>query len=405
MKFGIYIHIPHCLQVCPYCDFTKYEFGKIMPPAKYVELLSSEIRLRARDIPLREVNTVYFGGGTPSLFDPPLILTILQALAKEGFEIRDDAEITLEINPGTIDQTRLTEYMKIGINRFSVGAQTFNERLLKVAGRKHSGLETVETLRLLKNNSVNYSFDLLFALPTQTLAELHADLKTTLAFDPSHLSAYCLTVPEGHSMAKGRAPEAEQVEMFDLIEETLAKNGILKYEVSNFARPGFESKHNLLYWTDQAYWGIGVSSHSYFPFLANETSRDIFGTRFSNPPSLVAHEKQVLAAAAPPGDEPFSVRQDLTFTRAFQDSQVERLTQNEALTDFCHTSLRLVSGLDRNAARLKFGDPIVSRLDEISKHLMDEGLVLQTARGWALTNRGRLLADLVFSKFTFLKGD
>ncbi|MEK7357348.1 MAG: coproporphyrinogen-III oxidase family protein, partial [Bdellovibrionota bacterium] len=242
MAFGIYVHVPYCLQLCPYCDFTKYELGPKntsgVAPDAYVELVRAEIRSRARGIPAkRALSSIYFGGGTPSLLEPSHILSIMTELANEGLRPERGAEFTIEIDPATCDQARLDAYLEMGINRFSVGAQTFDDRLLKVAGRKHTSRDTIELLDLLRRNSVNYSFDLLFALPSQTLDGLRDDLARTLSFGPSHLSAYCLNVPEGHKLSGGRAPEEEQVEMFDVIESTLADGGLPRYEISNFARP------------------------------------------------------------------------------------------------------------------------------------------------------------------------
>lgn len=401
MAFGIYVHIPHCLQICPYCDFTKYESGKIMPPERYVELLGDELLLRAGDVPKNEVSTIYFGGGTPSLFDPPLILTVLDLLAKAGFRKAKDAEITLEINPATIDQGKLEAYGALGVNRFSVGAQTFNDRLLKVAGRKHSSRDTIETLSLLKRNRVNYSFDLLFALPTQSLEEVRADVATALAFDPTHLSAYCLTVHDDHPMAVGRAPEEVQIEMFHVIESTLAKTGIMRYEISNFARPGGESRHNMLYWTDQPYWGIGVSAHSYFPpgFASDpHPSLSRWGTRFWNPPALNLYEKQIRTSLS-------SAATGARYPHDLPERQREELKMNQALTDFCHTSLRLVRGLDENALRLKFGESVRSRVAFNMDALQRSGHVIKTRVGWSLSERGRLAANMVFEKLTFLENE
>ncbi len=205
MAFGIYIHIPHCLQICPYCDFTKYELGKILPPQEYVGLLIQEIRTRARDIGTRAVDTFYLGGGTPSLLEPDLILALLGELANHGFRFKPAAEFTIEVNPGTIDKAKLNAFLALGANRFSVGAQTFQPRLLKLAGRKHSVAETEATLALLRGARAGFSLDLLFALPSQTLAEVRADIERALTFDPSHLSTYYLTVPDQHPIAKGRA--------------------------------------------------------------------------------------------------------------------------------------------------------------------------------------------------------
>lgn len=402
MKFGVYIHIPYCLQICPYCDFTKYQYDKIMPPEKYAELLALEIRARASDVPVRELDTLYFGGGTPSLFEPHLILSILDELAKAGFRLKDHAEMSIEIDPATVDQSRLDEYKRIGFNRYSVGAQTFNSRLLKIAGRKHTAEDTVQLLTLLKKNRVNYSFDLLFALPTQTLEELRADVMTALSFDPSHVSAYCLTVPEGHPMSRGRAPEADQVLMFDLIENELGKNGILRYEISNFARPGAESRHNMLYWTDQAYWGLGTGAHSYFPPGFSDTVDAVtrWGMRFWNALSLPAYERDIKEwSFSQTANSPWR------FVKDIPEDHRELLEEHQSLTDFCHTSLRLVRGLELNALRLKFGAAFESEVIKVLQVLEDEQLVAPTAAGWNLTAKGRVLANVVFERLTFLKED
>lgn len=398
MKFGVYVHIPYCLQICPYCDFTRYPYDKIIPPEKYVELLALEIRARASDIPAKELDTLYFGGGTPSLFEPRLILSIINELEKAGFRIKEGAEITIEIDPATVDQSRLDEYKRIGINRYSVGAQTFNSRLLKIAGRKHTAEDTVELLTLLKKNRVNYSFDLLFALPTQTLEELRADVITALSFEPSHLSAYCLTVPEGHSMSVGRASDEEQVLMFDLIESELRKHGIFRYEISNFARAGSESQHNMLYWTDQAYWGLGTGAHSYFPprFSVSVDAVTPWGIRFWNTRALRTYEREMRA---------WEQTAKWRFVENLPENQREFLEKHQALTDFCHTSLRVVRGLDMNALRLKFGASIESLVTRLLQELEAEQLVDRTQIGWSLTAKGRVLANVVFGKLTFLKED
>ena len=391
MAFGIYVHIPYCLQICAYCDFTKYEIGKTLPPEQYAELLFREIQGRAPEIERLAasskgdgIDTLYFGGGTPSLVDPALILSVKDELAKVGFPLRKGTEFTIEIDPATVDEEKLNRYLATGVTRFSVGAQTFNDRLLKIAGRKHSAQDTVELLSLLKRYQVNYSFDLLFALPTQTTKELEADLATALTFEPSHLSAYCLTVPEGHRLNVGRAPEEEQAEMFGVIERTLAGKGIFRYEISNFAKPGCESRHNLLYWTDQPYWGIGTSSHSYLP------AHGKWGTRFWNSPSIKGYAKELDTAGS---------------FEQLPEEQIERLEKHQSLTDFCHTSLRLMRGMDRNALRLKFGAEALARVDEIMKNLIRAGWCATTESGWTMTDRGRLVANAVFEKLTFLRGE
>lgn len=306
--------------------------------------------------------------------------------------------MSIEIDPATVDQSRLDEYKRIGINRYSVGAQTFNSRLLKIAGRKHTAEDTVQLLTLLKKNRVNYSFDLLFALPTQTLEELRADVLTALSFDPSHVSAYCLTVPEGHPMSIGRASDEEQALMFDLIESELKKHGILRYEISNYARPGSESRHNMLYWTDQAYWGLGTGAHSYFPPRFSETVDAVtpWGIRFWNPPALPAYEREIRS---------WNPSATWRFVKNLPENQRELLEEHQALTDFCHTSLRLVRGLDMNALRLKFGTTVENLVTRLLQELEADQLVARTQIGWALTAKGRVLANVVFEKLTFLEED
>ncbi len=358
-----------------------------MPPAQYVELLQAEIRLHANDLPQQSVDSVYFGGGTPSLFPPKLILTVLEELANHGFKLRPGAEVTIEINPGTLTEVDLEEWLKIGVTRFSVGAQTFDDRLLKIAGRKHNRDETVATLQLLKNQQVNYSFDLLFALPTQTLPDVKKDVLQALNFDPSHLSAYCLTLPENHPMQKGRAPDEEQVEMFDVIESELAQAGLERYEISNFARPGRESRHNVLYWSDQEYWGLGVSAHSFL-------KKGKWGARFWNAPSLPAYEKQLLGESGP-----------WSFAAGLPPNQYEGLELHQAIFDFSHTFLRMKRGLSSEALRLKFGGGPAQAVENRLKNVLTKGLVKHDGATWALTREGRLVANVVFEQLTFLKDE
>ncbi len=396
MAFGIYIHIPHCLQVCPYCDFTKYEWNKILPLDQYVDVVRREIRQRAQDIGERVVDTVYFGGGTPSLLETKLILALLDELAISGFSLAPDAEMTVEINPGTVNTDKLKAYRDAGMNRFSVGAQTFNERLLKLAGRKHSPQDSVTTLRMLAEAGVNFSFDLLFALPTQSLAELDLDLAQAISFDPAHLSAYYLTVPENHPMAQNRAPDEEQVEMFDLIERRLLSAGLPQYEISSYAKPNRQSRHNHLYWADQEYWGLGVSAHSY-------SKRSPWGMRYWNPSTIGAYVDQITKPTLHPQVPP---EKGLPW---LDQGQFEQLERHQALTDFCHVSLRRSIGLDVNALRLRFGDQISSLVVEHLESLMKETLVEsglhEHHERWRLTRQGRRLANIVFARLTFLKDD
>lgn len=398
LAFGIYVHVPYCLQLCPYCDFTKYEWGsnKTLAPEIYTDLVRREIRQRAEGLLARDVSTIYFGGGTPSLLEPSLILSLIDEVANAGFRLRGP-EISIEIDPATVDEARLDQYLAGGVTRFSVGAQSFNDRLLKIAGRKHTSKDTVELLDLLKRRGVNYSFDLLFALPSQTLPELADDVARALDYGPSHLSAYNLTVPEGHKLDAGRAPEGEQIAMFDLIEAKLAEGGLARYEISNFAKPGFESRHNSLYWSDQPYWGVGLSSHSFLTQDAlPEADRALapFGVRFWNRRAMKEYEKEIANEKHP-----------WSFVSDLPDAQKEILKEHQAMTDFLHTSLRPLKGLEENALRLKFSPTSVARAIERLDEIATYGWAEKTNDGWRLTREGRLLANQAFEKLTFLQGE
>jgi len=386
MALSVYVHIPYCLQRCRYCDFTTFEQSEIMRPELYVDWVLQEIRARHSFWQDSEIRTLYFGGGTPSLLAPELIVAICKELANVGFSMTRDCEATIEINPATLTESSLNQYLGAGFNRFSVGAQTFNDSLLKMCGRRHTAADTRETLRLLKKYDLNYSFDLLFALPGQTSRGLQADLQEVAQFAPPHLSAYCLTVPASHPMALGRPPEDEQVEMFAQIEHGLETVGLKKYEISNFAKPGFESRHNLAYWNDLNYWGIGLSSHSYLQ------SHEPHGLRFWNPKSLTEYGQQVTRAGH-------------TFVEVLPPQQYEALALNESLTDFCHMFLRTQNGITQEAVRNKYGDAVLSHVRDRWLKLISQGLLEQDANRFWLSQKGQLISNKVFEELTFLANE
>jgi len=401
-RLGIYVHIPYCLQICTYCDFVKFESKDLPPPRDYISLLALELASRKKAFSpfATEVHSIYFGGGTPSLFSPQEILSVLDEIEKNGLKFRDrlgKLEITLVINPGTIDRDSLEQYISMGISRFSVGAQTFDEALLGVTGRKHSVGDTIETLDLLASRGVNYSFDLLFGMPGQTLEGVRRDVKEALRFGPSHLSAYNLTVPSGHPLNRGRASDDVQAEMFRLIESELLQGDIFRYEVSNFAKPGFESQHNLLYWTDQPYWGLGVGAHSYLP---GDGTAD-WGSRFWNPATTRAYQNEL------------SVASGYDFWMRIPKERSERLALNELLTDFSHTSLRRMHGLTNEMLLKKFGPTLSLEIENLIETrlgpLVDSGIVAfekqNGGKQWRLSPSGLPLADRVFETLTFLKDE
>jgi oxygen-independent coproporphyrinogen-3 oxidase len=383
-QFGVYFHIPYCLQRCTYCDFATYEKSQILAPENYTNLVLMEMEQRSSFFAPRPLNTIYFGGGTPSLINPDLILQMIRGLEKLGFHRSPDIEITLEINPATLNKKKMESYLKMGINRFSVGAQTFDDTQLKKVKREHSSDQTIETLHFLKTYGVNYSFDLLFALPGQTLEALKRDLDFVLKFNPPHVSPYCLTVPPENPLAHGRPEEEIQVEMFDLISNTLNGAGYQQYEISNFAKIGFESRHNQLYWQDHEWWGLGLSSHSY-------SKAPDYGVRFWNPRGISDYEQQIREGTQP--RSPLDLPKD----------QFEKLELYQAMTDFCHTSLRMLEGLDLLVAHKKFPEVAAHQINEDCQRLVKRGYLQKTQNGFSLTQEGIVLSNQVFLELTYLK--
>jgi oxygen-independent coproporphyrinogen-3 oxidase len=378
--FGLYLHIPYCLQRCRYCDFATYVFDQIMPPENYVSLLIEEFKLKQSLLPRGELRSIYFGGGTPSLLEAPLILSLLDQIANSQLHITSNTEITLEINPATLNRKKIQDLLDGGVNRFSVGAQTFNDALLADAGRKHSSVETRQTLDLLQERGVNYSFDLLFALPKQTLADLEKDLEVIAQYSPPHLSAYCLTVPEGHPMSFQRPQDDQQIQMFQMIESRLSEAGLQRYEISNFAKPGKESKHNLLYWCDDDYVSLGLSAHSYLK------SAGPWGARFWNPSTIEKYQELI------------SAKPENFLTQLEKMECLERPSEKDSLFDYCHTSLRLETGLDENLLHKKFSPPKTLSLRQELEQLQKKDLVSKSADSrWKLTEKGRHLSNYVFA--------
>ncbi|MCC2678203.1 MAG: putative oxygen-independent coproporphyrinogen oxidase [Pseudobdellovibrio sp.] len=385
-RFGVYFHIPYCLQRCTYCDFATFVHTEIKPPEFYVERVKKEIFQKRQLFPARPVDTIYFGGGTPSLIPAHLIVELISELAKFGYTTGPSTEITIEINPATVDEKKLEIYLKAGVNRFSVGAQTFSDRLLKMVHREHNAEQTLQTLDLLRRYNLNFSFDVLFALPTQTIDELRYDVSVAVELGSKHISPYCLTVPEGHPLSKNRPLDEEQLHMFDQIHSELLKKNFQQYEISNYALPGFESQHNLLYWTDAEYWGLGLSSHSY-------SKSSPWGSRFWNLSNFDLYTAQADRAL------------EISQLSEYDSKQIENLSKAQSLTDYCYTSLRLNSGLSVENLVQKFGPKTLDLVLEASSALRSKGLIDYDGRNFKLSRAGQMISNQVFEKFTFFDSD
>lgn len=357
-----------------------------MPTDDYVHLVQTEIRARSKSLKSTELHSLYFGGGTPSLLRPDQIISLIHTLENEGLIRGPACEVTMEINPATLSIENLETLIAGGVNRFSVGAQTFNDPLLKSVNREHSARQTHDTLELLRSKKINFSADILFALPGQDLEILDKDLDQVLSYAPSHISPYCLTVPEGHVLSKTRPLEEVQLEMFELIHRRLSERGYDRYEISNYCRPGFHSRHNSLYWDDEEYLGFGLSAHSYL-------KQGPWGTRFWNPPSIGIYADLVNQRMQTPWSNPSS---------GLPENLQEKLQAHEALTDFCHTSLRRKEGLKVKALQRRFGSTGEKLVMGPLKRLADEGLLRSSADTYQLSDEGLLVSNTVFRELTFL---
>mgnify|MGYP001004285579 FL=1 len=265
---GLYFHIPFCRKACTYCDFHFSTSLKTKPAV--LEAMHKELGERATELNGASVETIYFGGGTPSqLTDAELKAFIYQA--RTLFTVTPDAEVTMEVNPDDVDAQRLSAWKSIGITRLSIGVQSFREVRLQFMGRAHDATQSRESLRLISEAGfASWTMDLIYGLPGMTMDEWNEQLETALSFAPPHISAYCLTVESrtalDHQVSKGLVTmpgDADQAAQFERLIERLESAGYVQYEISNFGQPGHFSRHNSSYWKGVPYLGIGPSAHSY----------------------------------------------------------------------------------------------------------------------------------------------
>ncbi|HEX2512022.1 MAG TPA: radical SAM family heme chaperone HemW [Xanthobacteraceae bacterium] len=265
--FGVYVHWPFCLSKCPYCDFNSHVRHGGIDEARYIRAFAAEIAATAERIPGREVSTIFFGGGTPSLMQPSTVQAILDTIAKH-WTVAGDVEVTLEANPTSVDATRFRGYRTAGVNRVSLGVQALDDAALKELGRLHSAREALDAVAVARSIFERYSFDLIYARPKQTPQAWAEELQRAIAEAAEHLSLYQLTIePETpfyalYKSGKLIIPDEDcGRELYDVTQEICARAGLPAYEVSNHARPGAECRHNLVYWRGHEYAGIGPGAH------------------------------------------------------------------------------------------------------------------------------------------------
>jgi len=379
-RAGIYIHIPFCRSRCSYCDFATGMYESALAK-RYVAAVISEINNWHEVNEPRRIDTIYFGGGTPSLLSPAQIELILKAV-RSRFEVVENPEVTLEINPGdggttpASKESNLRRLLELGVNRASFGAQTFDDRELKQLGRTHDSADISITFQQLRNAGFeNINFDLIAGLPGQTLKGWQRNLDAALKLQPEHLSLYLLDVHEGTPLAdqinRGMRPRPDDdvaAEMYAMMIAQVCSAGYEHYEISNFCLPGFESEHNTKYWSGDPYYGFGCSAHSF----------DGRRCRWANERDAMKYVAMIENAESP---------------------VVERtdLQEEDARSESIFLGLRLMRGVDLRSYRVRFGDDLRDRYDGELGRLVEAGLIEIAGDMLRLTTRGALLSNEVFA--------
>lgn len=349
---GIYIHIPFCRQKCSYCDFVSFP-DKIGYAEAYMACVYKELKMRGEELKGRVFDTVYFGGGTPSYIPPKLILGAMNRI-RECFTLSENPEITLELNPGTIGEEKVKIYEKAGINRFSIGLQTAIDEQLEDLGRIHTARDYVYATKLLKGK--NFSTDIMLGLKNQTKEDVRKTVELASACGSSHISMYALTVEDGTPIytdyLNGELPDSDEVaELYDYGRTLLAERGYKRYEISNFCKEGFESRHNMNYWQRGEYIGIGLAASSFMN-----------GKRFTNTFNLDDYMKCVISGFFPAVD-------------------CEEVSETDAKFEKVMLALRTSKGLSLSDYKKEFSSDLEedfpSALAKTRKYLDEEGDIIR----------------------------
>ncbi len=375
-ELGIYVHIPFCKRKCYYCDFISYA-NKEECIEEYIETLKKEIKQEANKKEY-EITTIYIGGGTPSFINAKYIEEIINTI-KENYRIAQKPEVTIEINPGTVNKEKLQIYKKIGINRISIGLQSTNNELLKQIGRIHTYKEFYNCYQNARKVGIqNINVDLMLGLPNQTLQDLEESINTVISLNPEHISLYSLIVEENTKMQEMvekrqvTLPEEDlEREMYWKAKKELEQNGYVHYEISNFAKIGYESKHNMNCWLQKEYLGFGVAAHSYFN-----------GKRYCNTNSIKEYCENIKEG-------------NLIKNRTICEIQ----TEEDKKKEYMLLGLRKIEGVNIQDFKNKFTqNPIYLFRNELEK-LVQQELIEIDLNQIKLTNKGLDLANLVWEEF------
>ena len=377
---GIYVHIPFCVKKCAYCDFLSMPAGEEVKK-QYANAVLEEIEDYSQYTKEYQVQTIYFGGGTPSFMPAEYIRNILHKL-QDVFEIDDlkSLEVTLEVNPGTVDEKKWKAYREMGINRISMGLQSTDNKTLKKIGRIHTYETFLENYRMARSCGFhNISVDIMSALPEQTIEQYKQTLETVATLSPEHISSYSLIIEEGTpfwewykeggELEQELPDEEEERKMYELTKEILQKYGYERYEISNYAKKGFESKHNSSYWTGTSYLGIGLGASSYFE-----------GERYQNVDEL---ETYFLCAG----------------NREQRIQNREKIGTIASMQEFMFLGLRRMCGVSKKEFKQRFGQSMEDVYGETLMDLLEKDLLCIEGDKVYLTDHGIDVSNYVFSAF------
>jgi putative oxygen-independent coproporphyrinogen III oxidase len=371
-----YFHIPFCAQICYYCDFNKV-FFQGQPVDEYLQAMEREMKKTVEVFPAERLDTLFVGGGTPTVLEMKQLDFLLESIYKHFRFSKDEVEFTFEANPNELSKEKLQLLKAAGVNRLSFGVQTFHDSLLKTIGRTHRYGDVMRTISLAKEAGFdNISIDLMYGLPNQTLQQFQEDLEIAFSLDIQHISAYSLIIEPKtifyNLWRKGTLPlpsEEEEAEMYEEAMRQMELHGYQQYEISNYARPGFQSRHNLTYWNNEEYYGIGAGAHSY-----------VDGIRRVN----IGPIKQYIAKVQETG---------------LPYREVHRVTWMEQMEEEMFLGLRKTEGVSKRRFSEKFGRDMHDVFGAAIRAERQKGLLEETDTHVRLTRRGRLLGNEVFQAF------
>lgn len=374
---GIYIHIPFCRKRCYYCDFYKTtDFGHKF---RLVKSLNRELRDRAFELSSDKINTVYLGGGTPSVLQVDELKQLLDTI-RESYQLETSSEITIEANPDDINELKMMSLNKAGYNRLSMGIQSFSEADLKLMNRRHDVGQAVNSVKVAKNAGFrNISIDLIYGLPNQTLEDWKRNIEMAIELDVQHISAYHLTYHEGtvfyDLLKKGQLkelPDELSLQQFEILTEMLKSAGFEHYEISNFCKPDFYSRHNSSYWKHEKYLGIGPSAHSF----------DLTTRRWN-----VSSVSKYLSG----------------IEKGEPDFESEVLTVQDRYNDYIITGLRTTWGISERAIQKEFPEKYVSHFQEIKAKYLESGHLFVSGENICLNLEGLFISDKIMADFMIVE--